>query len=248
MSSHPPASKYPDVIAITLDETNKKTYPDLPEDSSTLPGGTFFTCASDDTIRIWNLDHKMFQNSALKRNIYCYELLKILYTDPNFVFLCDIDFLPAGTNEKLVNSYDGKNGVRCLKIRPDGQHLASGDRSGNVRVYDLNYLELLCKIEAHDAEVLCLEYSNAESDKSANKSTQKMMWKPSIKVIQEQVVTEKTTFYDMEKDVSQPHVLAACQDSKIRIYDIPAGKSPDPRARRGADLKGRFFLIRLQKD
>ncbi|GIX92142.1 WD repeat-containing protein 55 homolog [Caerostris extrusa] len=68
-------------------------------------------------------------------------------------FLCDIDFLPAGTNEKLVNSYDGKNGVRCLKIRPDGQHLASGDRSGNVRVYDLTYLELLCKIEAHDAEV-----------------------------------------------------------------------------------------------
>ncbi|GFX23559.1 mitogen-activated protein kinase-binding protein 1 [Trichonephila clavipes] len=116
MSSHPPASKYPDVIAITLDETNKKvtcvhsdhslyvwdvkdvkkvgkshsflyhsaciwgveTYPDLPEDSSTLPGGTFFTCASDDTIRIWNLDHKMFQNSALKRNIYCYVSIFII--------------------------------------------------------------------------------------------------------------------------------------------------------------------------
>ncbi|GIY61419.1 WD repeat-containing protein 62 [Caerostris darwini] len=335
MSSHPPASKYPDVIALTLDETNKKvtcvhsdhslyvwdvkdvkkvgkshsflyhsaciwgveTYPDLPEASSTLPGGTFFTCASDDTIRIWNLDHKMFQNSTLKRNIYCYELLKILYTDPNYVFLCDIDFLPAGTNEKLVNSYDGKNGVRCLKIRPDGQHLASGDRSGNVRVYDLTYLELLCKIEAHDAEVLCLEYSNSESDPTqllssasrdrlvhifdaqknysfaqtlddhtssvtaakfvrsgndlyfvscaADKSVivRKMMWKPSIKVVQEQVVTEKTTFYDMEKDVSQPHVLAACQDSKIRIYDVPAGKYV--RSMSGAQGEGTLIKVAM---
>ncbi|GBM34108.1 Mitogen-activated protein kinase-binding protein 1 [Araneus ventricosus] len=335
MSSHPPGSKYPDVIAITLDETNKKvtcvhsdhslyvwdvkdvkkvgkshsflyhsaciwgveTYPDLPEDNSTLPGGTFFTCASDDTIRIWNLDHKMFQNSALKRNIYCYELLKILYTDPNFVFLCDIDFLPAGTNEKLVNSYDGKNGVRCLKIRPDGQHLASGDRSGNIRVYDLSYLELLCKVEAHDAEVLCLEYSNAESDPTqllssasrdrlvhifdaqknysfaqtlddhtssvtaakfvrsgndlyfvscgADKSViiRKMMWKPSIKVVQEQVVTEKTTFYDMEKDASQPHVLAACQDSKIRIYDVPGGKYV--RSMSGAQGEGTLIKVAM---
>ncbi|KAF8786903.1 WD repeat-containing protein 62 [Argiope bruennichi] len=279
MSSHPPGSKYPDVIAITLDETNKKvtcvhsdhslyvwdvkdvkkvgkshsflyhsaciwgveTYPDLPEDNSTLPGGTFFTCASDDTIRIWNLDHKMFQNSALKRNIYCY-----VSTPP---------------------------------------------------VYDLSYLELLCKIEAHDAEVLCLEYSNAESDPTqllssasrdrlvhifdaqknysfaqtlddhtssvtaakfvrsgndlyfvscgADKSViiRKMMWKPSIKVVQEQVVTEKTTFYDMEKDASQPHVLAACQDSKIRIYDVPGGKYV--RSMSGAQGEGTLIKVAM---
>ncbi|XP_054711970.1 mitogen-activated protein kinase-binding protein 1-like [Uloborus diversus] len=336
VSCHPPASKYPDVIAVTLDETNKKvtcvhsdhslyvwdvkdvkkvgkshsflyhsaciwgveTYPNLPE-SSPLPEGTFFTCASDDTIRIWNLDQKVFQNSALKRNIYCHELLKILYTDPNLVFLCDIDFLPAGTNEKLVNSYDGRNGVRCLKIRPDGQHLASGDRSGNVRIYDLQYLELLCKIEAHDAEVLCLEYSNLQSSDStqllssasrdrlihlfdaqkkysfaqtlddhtssvtaakfvrcdndlffvscgADKSVifRKTKWKPQVKVTTEQTLTEKTTFYDMEQDVSQSYVLAACQDSKIRIYDVPSGKYV--RSMPGAQGDG--TLIKLAMD
>lgn len=47
-----------------------QTYPELADDSP-LPGGTFFTCASDDTIRIWNLEQKIFQNCALKRNIYC---------------------------------------------------------------------------------------------------------------------------------------------------------------------------------
>jgi WD40 repeat protein len=35
-----------------------------------LPFGTFFTCASDDTIRIWNLDPKMANNTLLKRNLY----------------------------------------------------------------------------------------------------------------------------------------------------------------------------------
>jgi len=32
-------------------------------------------------------------------------------------------------------------------------------RSGNIRIYDISSLEELCLIEAHDAEVLCLEYS-----------------------------------------------------------------------------------------
>jgi len=32
-------------------------------------------------------------------------------------------------------------------------------RSGNIRIHDVSSLEELCLIEAHDAEVLCLEYS-----------------------------------------------------------------------------------------
>lgn len=59
--------------------------------------------------------------------------------------------------------YDQKNGVRCIRISPDGKHLASGDRAGNVRVHDIQFMDELCKIEAHDAEVLCLEYSSPVS-------------------------------------------------------------------------------------
>ena len=51
-----------------------------------------------------------------------------------------------------------RNGVRCIRISPDGRHLASGDRAGNIRVHELQFMDELCKIEAHDAEVLCLEY------------------------------------------------------------------------------------------
>ena len=49
--------------------------------------------------------------------------------------------------------YDQRNGVRCIRISPNGKHLASGDRSGNIRVHELQFMDELCKIEAHDAEV-----------------------------------------------------------------------------------------------
>lgn len=42
-------------------------------------------------------------------------------------------YFSDGSNDKVDTTYDGKNGVRCLRISPDGRHLASGDRSGNIR-------------------------------------------------------------------------------------------------------------------
>ncbi len=38
--------------------------------------------------------------------------------------------LQAGEKDTL---YDQRNGVRCIKISPNGKHLASGDRAGNIR-------------------------------------------------------------------------------------------------------------------
>lgn len=34
----------------------------------------------------------------------------------------------------------------------------------------------------------------------------------------------KTTLYDMEVDSSQKHVLTACQDRNIRVYNVTTGK------------------------
>ena len=127
---------------------------------SLLPPGTFLTCSSDDTIRVWNLDaNQNLDGFVYKRNIFSHDLLKIIYMDPEYKFLCDSD---AGNfNDNDNNSkYDGKNGVRCLSISANGKHLASGDRSGNIMVKDLASQVDICKIEAHDSEVLCLEFSD----------------------------------------------------------------------------------------
>ena len=52
---------------------------------SVLPPGSFVTCSSDDTIRIWNLNNNMANNTLYKRNIYSEELLKMIYVDPRWV-------------------------------------------------------------------------------------------------------------------------------------------------------------------
>jgi len=129
-----------------------------------LPPGSFVTCGSDDTIRIWNMDQAMPTNTLYRRNIYSEELLKTLYIDSELGFIKEADTsLQAGEKDTL---YDQRNGVRCIRISPNGKHLASGDRAGNIRVHELQFMDELCKIEAHDAEVLCLEYSLSGSSVS----------------------------------------------------------------------------------
>ncbi|XP_066252026.1 uncharacterized protein Wdr62 isoform X1 [Euwallacea similis] len=135
--------------------------------NSPLPPGSFLTCSSDDTIRVWTLDQMNEQNSRgmYQQNIYSNDLLKVVYVDKELSYIKDLDISGTVTNEKQPDqtSYDGKNGVRCITVSPDGKHLASGDRSGNIRIHDTAEMKEQFKIEAHDSEVLCLEYSPSDS-------------------------------------------------------------------------------------
>eukprot|EP00066_Takifugu_rubripes_P026554 XP_011615820.1 PREDICTED: WD repeat-containing protein 62-like isoform X3 [Takifugu rubripes] len=123
-----------------------EVYPELSDSSQPcLPPSSFLTCSSDNTIRLWNVGPCSGQ-----RNVFSHDLLKILYVGENTQHL-QAEGEPAGA--------DGKAGVRVLEISPDGQHLAAGDRCGNLHIFSLNFLEEQLKIEAHDSEALCLAYS-----------------------------------------------------------------------------------------
>ncbi|XP_049824929.1 mitogen-activated protein kinase-binding protein 1 isoform X3 [Aethina tumida] len=130
---------------------------------SPLPSGSFLTCGSDDTIRFWSLDKADVATRAnYPPNIYSKELFKVVYIDKELAYLKDLDISGTANGEKGAqdsSAYDSRNGVRCIRISPDGKNLASGDRSGNIRIHDISTMKELYKIEAHDAEVLCLEYS-----------------------------------------------------------------------------------------
>ncbi|KAK2846492.1 hypothetical protein Q5P01_009491 [Channa striata] len=123
-----------------------EVYPELSDMSlACLPPSSFFTCSSDNTIRLWHTDA-----STGQRNFYSNDLLSILYVGENTQHL---------QAEGEAAGADGKAGIRVLGISPDGQHLAAGDRCGNLRIFGLEFLDELVKIEAHDSEVLCLEFS-----------------------------------------------------------------------------------------
>ncbi|XP_076618757.1 WD repeat domain 62 isoform X3 [Colletes latitarsis] len=262
-------------------------YPTGTDSIGSMPGGSFVTCSSDDTIRVWNLEKDVSPTDTIyKRNIYSNELLKVLYVDTELTYLKDLDLAAAGSTEKSDASYDGRNGVRSIRVSPDGKHLASGDRSGNIRIHDLSTLEELCLIEAHDAEVLCLEYSkftrhspdaprllaSASRDRlihvfsvdqgynflqtlddHSSSITAVRFFNQSNQANQIQMVScgadksiifrqlqstpggmpqfarghnaqGKTTLYDMEVDSGQKHVLTACQDRNIRVYNVATGK------------------------
>ncbi|XP_067624326.1 mitogen-activated protein kinase-binding protein 1 isoform X5 [Eurosta solidaginis] len=129
--------------------------------SDTLPEESFVTCSSDDTIRVWGLDG-CTNAENYRKNIYSKELLKIMYIDDELNFIKDQDL--AG-DKNSNTAYDGRNGVRCIRISPELQHLASGDRCGNIRIYNLASTKLIMTIEAHESEVLCLEYSNEKIER-----------------------------------------------------------------------------------
>ncbi|KAK1875505.1 Mitogen-activated protein kinase-binding protein 1 [Dissostichus eleginoides] len=133
-----------------------------------LPPGSFLSCSSDNTIRLWNTDgHKL-----LTKNILSHDLQKVIYMDDNVSGLLDpeSDTVTGSSSEKTGSSSSegpqadqSRAGIRTLRVSPDGQHLASGDRMGVLRIHDLDGMEEILNVQAHDSEILCLEFSKPDT-------------------------------------------------------------------------------------
>ncbi|XP_053279605.1 WD repeat-containing protein 62 isoform X1 [Pleuronectes platessa] len=248
-----------------------EVYPQLSDVSQAcLPPSSFLTCSSDNTIRVWHADPPTA--ATAHKNLYSNDLSRIVYVGEN------TQHLQAEGKKAEAAGADGKSGIRVLGISPDGRHLAAGDRCGNLRIFALEFLDELVKIEAHDSEVLCLEFSptstglkllasasrdrlihifnleknfNLEqtlNDHSASITAVKFTGEsPEVQIVScgadksiyfqtaEQTaeglsfsrshhVVEKTTLYDMDLDSSKKHVVIACQDRNVRVYDVETGK------------------------
>ncbi|XP_069706958.1 WD repeat-containing protein 62-like [Phaenicophaeus curvirostris] len=138
---------------------NVEVYPVLEEKRSRLPPGSFLTCSSDNTIRVWTLEKS--SRSSSQDSAYSTTLQNIIYVDKDPQHLQDSSGVPD--RGETVGHLDIKSGVRVMQVSPDGEHLASGDRGGTIRIHELRFLQEVVKVEAHDSEVLCLEYSKPET-------------------------------------------------------------------------------------
>ncbi|XP_009882018.1 PREDICTED: WD repeat-containing protein 62, partial [Charadrius vociferus] len=136
-----------------------EVYPEFEERRSSLPPGSFLTCSSDNTIRAWTLGSgsaRPQRGSAYSRN-----LSNIIYVDNDTQHLQDSSGAPERSEN--VAHLDVKAGVRVMQVSPEGEYLASGDRGGTLRIHELRFMQVVAKVEAHDSEILCLEYSKPET-------------------------------------------------------------------------------------
>ncbi|XP_028651393.1 WD repeat-containing protein 62 isoform X1 [Erpetoichthys calabaricus] len=196
-----------------------ETYPEL-EDSTKacLPSCSFLTCSSDNTIRLWNMeDHSSYGPLAAKyRNYYSHDLLKVVYVGNNTQHLQD-----SVEKTECGMSGDIKSGIRVLAVSPSGQHLASGDRSGNLRIYDLQFLDEIIKVEAHDSEVLCLEYSGPDTGMSLLASASRDRLIHALNV--EKNYSLEQTLDDHSSSITA--VKFAGGDNRVRMISCGADKS-----------------------
>ena len=62
------------------------------------------------------------------------DLMRIVYVEENLSLLLDPESSVAGGNGETAGPEgELRAGLRTLKVRPDGGHLASGDRLGVLR-------------------------------------------------------------------------------------------------------------------
>ncbi|XP_034153235.1 mitogen-activated protein kinase-binding protein 1 isoform X2 [Esox lucius] len=140
-----------------------EVYPDRISDGeqACLPPGSFLSCSSDNTIRLWNTDG---HSTTLSHNVISNDLQKIIYMDNNTAGLLDTECLNSGNGEKAdPQTSETRTGIRTMCVSPDGQHLASGDRTGTLRIHELDSMDEILNVQAHDSEILCLEYSKPET-------------------------------------------------------------------------------------
>ncbi|XP_012682239.2 mitogen-activated protein kinase-binding protein 1 isoform X2 [Clupea harengus] len=136
-------------------------YPETREgEQPCLPLGSFLTCSSDNTVRLWNTDA---HNASLSRNVISNDLQKVIYMDNSTSALLDPDCTDGNTEKADPQTSENRTGIRTMCVSPDGQHLASGDRNGTLRIHELECMEEIMNVQAHDSEILCLEYSKPET-------------------------------------------------------------------------------------
>ncbi|KAM6395767.1 WD repeat-containing protein 62 [Rhynochetos jubatus] len=136
-----------------------EVYPEFEEQRSCLPPGSFLTCSSDNTIRVWNLESGSVR--PVQASNYSPTLLNIVYVDHGTQHLQNSSGAPDQNDN--ADHIDVKSGVRVMQVSPDGEHLASGDRAGTLRIHELRFMREVFRVEAHDSEILCLEYSKPET-------------------------------------------------------------------------------------
>lgn len=133
--------------------------------TSTLELTKFATASSDKTIRIWNLFHtdpRKLEHLVIK-NVYSRDLSRIIYVSKN------VNHFKARNTET-----DEEGCIKCIRCSPDERFIASGDVTGTLRVHDIDTLQEVVNLQAHENDILCLDYTGKEPAESRSEKPSKL--------------------------------------------------------------------------
>ncbi|XP_051730184.1 mitogen-activated protein kinase-binding protein 1-like [Ctenopharyngodon idella] len=193
-------------------------FPTDADGSQTALGSSdlFLTCSSDNTVRFWSSD------GVHSADVLSSDLHHVIYMDDNTAALLDVEGTAVSGSEKPESSSaDSRSGIRSICVSPDGRHLASGDRNGTLRIHDLTCMKEMVKAEAHDSEILCLEYSKPHTGMNllATASRDRLIH---VLDVEEDYGLLQTLD---EHSSSVTSVRFAASDGKLRIISCGADKS-----------------------
>ncbi|KAK2561059.1 Mitogen-activated protein kinase-binding protein 1 [Acropora cervicornis] len=114
-----------------------EVYPNLSDShEAALPPGSFLTCSSDDTIRVWNIEEGESLVTMLKM-----EMMKIIYTGETVENLKETD------------------------VSPGHKLLASAGRDRLIHIFDVqNNFSFVQTLDDHSASITSVKFNMSESD------------------------------------------------------------------------------------
>ncbi|KAG0093476.1 hypothetical protein BGZ93_007858 [Podila epicladia] len=145
-------------------------FPALEDDQeSQIPRDTFVTYSADGSIKFWNLDENVSLLSpspdpeSIPREsgpvLPSKEISRVLYVDETSKTWIQKPDIQDGI-EPGFNVVPTECGIRTIKISSDGLFIASGDKGGNLRVHDLRSFAQVTYQEAHDTEIMAIDFTD----------------------------------------------------------------------------------------
>ncbi|KAF9581116.1 mitogen-activated protein kinase binding protein 1, partial [Lunasporangiospora selenospora] len=143
------------------------------EAKAKFPEGTFITYSADGTIKFWDLEDNASVSQPEGKAPEAEEtpapstphkdLLMVLYVDDNTKAWIQVPEHQDGI-EPGFNLVPLECGIRTARISTDGRYLASGDKGGNLRVHDLATFSQITYQEAHDSEIMAIDFTDSNVD------------------------------------------------------------------------------------
>ncbi|MQM01511.1 hypothetical protein Taro_034271, partial [Colocasia esculenta] len=122
------------------------------------------TCSADGTIRLWDLVlHPRPEGKQTQLT-----LSQQIYNSVDNELAASVQLVSCGILEQEnVDKELLAQGFRSMSVSSDGQYVAAGDCRGNLHVFNLHTSEYTCIEEAHDAEILSVNFSNKQAGNNA---------------------------------------------------------------------------------